>query len=95
MTLPLAFTTDDFPEAMDPRVAEILVNLGEATSSGNFGYAAWTFWPSKTHIWLHDEIQKVFTGDMTPQAYCDGMAELFAEELAEGVVPTPIPRDVA
>jgi raffinose/stachyose/melibiose transport system substrate-binding protein len=95
MTLPLAFTPDDFPEAMDPRVAEILVNLGEATSSGNFGYAAWTFWPSKTHIWLHDEIQKVFTGDMTPQEYCEGMAELFAEELAEGVVPTPIPRDVA
>ena len=32
---------------------------------------------------------------MTPQEYCDGMAEIFAEELAAGVVPAPIPRDVA
>ncbi len=38
---------------MDPRVADILVNLGEATSKGNFGYAAWTFWPPKTHVYLH------------------------------------------
>ena len=33
MTLPVPFQTSDFPADMDPRVAEILVNLGEATST--------------------------------------------------------------
>jgi raffinose/stachyose/melibiose transport system substrate-binding protein len=80
---------------MDPRVSDILVKLGEATSTGAFGYAAWTFWPPKTHVYLHDDVQKVFSGDMTPEDYCAGMAELFSEEFAEGVVPPAIPRTVA
>jgi raffinose/stachyose/melibiose transport system substrate-binding protein len=95
MTLPVPFQTSDFPADMDPRVAEILVNLGEATSQGNFGYAAWTFWPPKAHVVLHDEIQKVFTGDITPEQYCQELADQFTEEFNEGVVPAPIPRTVA
>jgi raffinose/stachyose/melibiose transport system substrate-binding protein len=95
MTLPLPFTAEDFPTTMDTRVRDIYVGLSEATASGAFGYAAWTFWPSKTHVYLHDEVQKVFTNDLTPADYCKGMADQFAEELAEGVVPKPIPRTVA
>jgi raffinose/stachyose/melibiose transport system substrate-binding protein len=95
MTLPLPFSPSDFPASMDPRVADIYVKLAEATANGNFGYAAWTFWPAKTHVYLHDEVQKVFTGDLSPADYCKGMADLFAEEFAEGAVPQPIPRTPA
>ena len=94
-TLPVPYQASDFPDTLDPRVAEVLTTLSEATSTGNFGYTAWTFWPPKTHVYLHEEIQKVFTNELTPADYCAGMAELFTQELAEGLVPTAIPRDVA
>ena len=95
MTLPLAFAKEDFPATMDPRVVDIYVGLGNATAQGSFGYAAWTFWPPKTHVYLHDEVQKVFTNELSPADYCAGMAELFTEELAAGAVPKPIPRTPA
>ncbi len=44
---------------------------------------------------LHDELQKVFTGDLTPEQYCQELADQFTEEFNEGVVPAPIPRTVA
>ena len=93
--LPIPFAAGDFPPSLDPRAADIISALTEATAQGNFGYVAWTFWPTRTHVYLHDEIQRVFTGDLSPADYCQGMAEIFAEELEEGVVPPAIPRDVA
>jgi raffinose/stachyose/melibiose transport system substrate-binding protein len=94
-TLPIPYQASDFPDTMDPRVAEVLTTLSEATATDNFGYTAWTFWPPKTHVYLHDEVQKVFTNELSPAEYCSGMAELFTQELEEGLVPPAIPRDIA
>jgi len=94
-TLAINYTESDFPETIDPRVMDLVTNLTSATASGDFGYVAWTFWPPKTHVFLHDEIQKVFTNELSPADYCTGMAELFTEELEAGVVPPAIPRETA
>jgi len=94
-TLAIPYEESDFPETIDPRVKDLVTTLSSATASGDFGYVAWTFWPPTTHVYLHDEIQRVFTNEVSPADYCQGMAELFTEELAAGVVPAAIPRDVA
>ena len=48
---PLPFTESDFPASMDERVARQLAALSQATNKGNFGYTAWTFWPSKSDLY--------------------------------------------
>jgi raffinose/stachyose/melibiose transport system substrate-binding protein len=92
-TLAIPYEESDFPETIDPRVMSLVTTLSAATASGDFGYVAWTFWPPKTHVFLHDEIQRVFTNELSPADYCAGMAELFTEELEAGVVPAAITRD--
>lgn len=94
-TIPIHFQESDFPDTTDPRILDLLTTLSAATATGDFGYTAWTFWPPKTHVHLHDEIQKVFTNELSPADYCAGMAALFTEELAAEVVPPAIPRTIA
>ncbi len=80
---PLNFQTDDFPEDLDARVKKFFSLLAD----GNLGYSPWSFWPARTHVYLYEEVQKVFTGDLSPADYCAGMAQQFEEELADGAVP--------
>lgn len=87
---PLPFTESDFPQSMDPRVARQLASLSQATDKGNFGYTAWTFWPSKSDLYIQEEMQKVLTADITPAEFCSGLDEVFTEERKEGAVPTII-----
>jgi raffinose/stachyose/melibiose transport system substrate-binding protein len=84
---PLPFTASDFPASMDERVKRQLVSLSQATGKGNFGYTAWTFWPSKSDVYIQEEMQKVLTEDITPAEFCKGLDETFKEDLKEGAVP--------
>jgi raffinose/stachyose/melibiose transport system substrate-binding protein len=84
---PLPFSESDFPASMDDRVARQLAALSRATAKGNFGYTAWTFWPSKSDVYIQEEMQKVLTGDITPAEFCSGLDETFTKELKEGAVP--------
>ena len=80
---PLNFQEGDFPAELDPRVRKFFDLLAD----GNLGYSPWSFWPARTHNYLYEEVQKVFTGDLSPGDYCQGMAAQFAEELEAGAVP--------
>jgi raffinose/stachyose/melibiose transport system substrate-binding protein len=84
---PLPFSQSDFPSSMDERVARQLAALSQATNEGNFGYTAWTFWPSKSDVYIQEEMQKVLTGDVTAAEFCKGLDEQFTEERKEGAVP--------
>jgi len=87
---PLPFTESDFPSSMDDRVARQLAALSQATDKGNFGYTAWTFWPSKSDVYIQEESQKVLTGDVTSAEFCSGLDEVFTQDRKEGAVPTII-----
>src|SRR5918994_3555396 len=84
---PLPFEQSVFPASMDPRVARQLASLSEATGKGNFGYTAWTFWPSKSDVYIQEESQKVLTGDITAAEFCQGLDEQFTQDRKEGAVP--------
>jgi raffinose/stachyose/melibiose transport system substrate-binding protein len=84
---PLPFTESDFPASMDQRVARQLAALSEATGKGNFGYTAWTFWPSKSDVYIQEESQKVLTGDITAAEFCQGLDEQFTKDRKEGAAP--------
>ena len=90
LNAPLPFDASDFPSSMDERVRRELVSLSQATAKGNFGYTTWTFWPSKSDVYVYEDVQKVLTGDETPAEYCAGLADVFKQDRKEGDVPTII-----
>jgi raffinose/stachyose/melibiose transport system substrate-binding protein len=64
--------------------------ISEASGSGNYGYTTWTFFPPDTGVYLIENIEKVWAGDMTVDEFLSGMQSVFEPELAAGDVP-PIP----
>ncbi len=82
--------TDDAMEGVDPRIAGIFIDLAAASDSGGYGYTTWTFWPPKSDVYIYEEIERVWSGDITAEEYLEGLDALFQEELAAGAIP-PIP----
>jgi raffinose/stachyose/melibiose transport system substrate-binding protein len=76
---------------LDSRYAAILGSLNEASQANNYGYTTWTFWPPKSDVYIYEEIEKVWAGDMTVDEYLQGLQTLFDEEKAAGAIP-PIPQ---
>lgn len=76
---------------LDPRMARVFEMLSQASDAGNYGYTTWTFWPPKSDVYIYEEVEKVWAGEMTPEEYLAGHQKLFAEELAAGDIP-PIPE---
>jgi raffinose/stachyose/melibiose transport system substrate-binding protein len=77
-------------EGLDPRYAEIIEAMNQASQSGDYGYTTWTFWPPRSDIYIYEEIEKVWSGDITAEQYLQGLQTLFDEELGAGDIP-PIP----
>jgi len=76
---------------VNPGLAEILADLGEAFAAGNYGYTTWTFWPPESETYLIEEIERVWAGEITPEEYLQGHQEVFDAEREAGAVP-PIPE---
>lgn len=76
---------------IDPRAARLFESLGEASDAGDYGYTTWTFWPPKSDVYIYEEIEKVWAGDMSAEEYLAGLQALFTEELEAGDIP-PIPE---
>jgi raffinose/stachyose/melibiose transport system substrate-binding protein len=81
----------DALSGIDPRAAAVYEAMGKASDAGTYGYTTWTFWPPKSDIYIYEEIEKVWAGEMTPQQYLEGLQTLFDEELNAGDIP-PIPQ---
>lgn len=75
---------------VDQRIADAFESLTASVASGDYGYTTWTFWPPKSDVYIYEEIEKVWAGDMTPEEYLEGLDAIFQEELAAGEIP-PIP----
>ena len=84
---PINVTSADFPSSVDARMKRQYVELASTT---NYGYTTWTFWPAKTETYLNTAINKVLTGQLSPQAYCAAVDTQFQAEFKTGAVP-PVP----
>ncbi len=81
---PINVKASDFPSSVDERLKRFYVDLS-ATKS--VGYATWSSFPPKTDTYIYTSMDKVITGNLTPQAYCAGLDAVFAPELTAGKVP--------
>lgn len=87
---PVALTADML-EGIDPRQAALFEGLSNSSAEGNYGYTTWTFWPPKSDIYIYEEVEKVWAGQITAEQYLQGLQEMFQEELEAGDIP-PIPE---
>jgi len=81
----------DAMEGVDPRIAGAFEAFAESSNEGNYGYTTWTFWPPKSDVYIYEEIERVWDGQITTVEYLEGLNAVFAEELAAGEIP-PIPE---
>jgi raffinose/stachyose/melibiose transport system substrate-binding protein len=86
---PVQVSPDVFTQG-DPRSARIYSAYAEAAADGRYGYTTWGFFPGETNVYIYEQIQRVYLGELTPEEYLEGLQEVFAQEFAEGAVP-PIP----
>ena len=86
---PVRLEADALKE-IDSRMAGMIVALAEASDAGNYGYTTWTFWPPKSDVYIYEEIEKVWAGEITAEEYLEGLRDVFDEEFAAGELP-PIP----
>jgi raffinose/stachyose/melibiose transport system substrate-binding protein len=86
---PVALKAETLKE-IDPRHALMVEMLGQAAAANNYGYTTWTFWPPKSDVYIYEQIEKVWSKEITPKEYLEGLQKLFAEELKAGNIP-PIP----
>jgi raffinose/stachyose/melibiose transport system substrate-binding protein len=71
-------------EGVDPRMAAIFADMSAASDAGNYGYTTWTFFPPKTDVFIYEELEKVWVGDMTVEEYLAGVDQIFQEEREAG-----------
>ncbi|MDI9546852.1 MAG: extracellular solute-binding protein [Chloroflexota bacterium] len=83
--------TEEQLTGLDPRFAKAFAGLTQASDEGNYGYTTWTFWPPKSDVYIYEEIEKVWAGQITSEQYLQGLQDLFQEELEAGDIP-PIPE---
>ncbi len=86
---PIHVSADVFSKA-DPRTARIYQAYAEAAAKGNYGYANWAFFPAKMGDAFNADIQKVFTGSMTPEEFMKEMQDMYTQAATDGTLP-PLP----
>jgi raffinose/stachyose/melibiose transport system substrate-binding protein len=72
---------------MDSRQRATYVSLVEASEKGNFGFTNWSFSPPKTAVYIYEDVEKVVTGDKSPEDFLAGVQKTFDEDLADGYAP--------
>ena len=82
--------SDEVLSGLDPRISRLYAELSEASDNDRYGYTTWTFWPPKSDVYIYEEVERVWTGEITVMDYLQGLDDLFAEELEAGDIP-PIP----
>lgn len=87
---PVGLGADEL-EGLDPRSADIIEAMNESSDAGDYGYTTWTFWPPRSDVYIYEEIERVWAGDISVEEYLAGLQEVFDEELEAGDIP-PIPE---
>jgi len=72
------------------RVTALAVKLNYETTSAlqhkTYGYAPWTFWPSRTDDYMKGGMEEVWLGQITAKQFCDKVNETFQQDMKDGLV---------
>lgn len=91
--IPLRYEIDDFPPGTDERVLRFHSDFAATTGAGRYGYTAWTFWPARANQQLWEAIELVWAGEMSVEEYLENHAAEWAQDAADGLVLSILPRE--
>jgi raffinose/stachyose/melibiose transport system substrate-binding protein len=74
----------DLLKGLEPRHSAIIQALTQSANEGNYGYTTWTFWPPKSENYIIEDVEKMWSGDLTPKAFLEGLQKTFKDETAAG-----------
>jgi raffinose/stachyose/melibiose transport system substrate-binding protein len=87
--VPIEYDVADF-EGADERVVRYIDAISEAASEGRTGYTTWSFWPARTDQDIIQNLDLVFTDQMSAEEYMQIQQDTFSQEMSEGkVLPVP------
>ena len=84
--LPVKFNASDIPSSVDPRYARIYTTLQTAPV---VGYTTWTSWGGKADTYIVNNIDKVLNGNLSTDAFVQGLETAFKADYSRGLVPAP------
>ena len=86
--LPVESDPSLYPEDMDSVYVDVLDMLDDCMENiEQCGHVMWSYWPAETRLFMMDNIEKVYLGEMTTEEYLEQSNELFVKELEAGLVP--------
>lgn len=91
--IPLRYEIEDFPPGTDERVLRFHSDFAATTGAGRYGYTAWTFWPARANQQLWEAIELVWAGEMSVEEYLENHAAEWAQDAADGLVLSILPRE--
>jgi raffinose/stachyose/melibiose transport system substrate-binding protein len=89
----LTFPSSIFPSDTPPQMRRLYDDLQQASSSSKIGYTTWSFLPAATDTYLYQNLQAVMLGELSPQAFCQGLQGQFTQALDSGLVPSIPPTE--
>jgi len=81
---PSAYFTDD----MDKRVSWMINYIYTLQKEGRIGYATWAFWPTKTQVYMYENLSNVLFGSLSIESYLSKAQILLETAREEGEIPT-------
>jgi raffinose/stachyose/melibiose transport system substrate-binding protein len=69
---------------VNPNYATVGQLYSSAASSGNLGYASWSYFPATLRTWMMTALDEVYDGQMTVQAYVNNLQSLYQASVANG-----------
>jgi raffinose/stachyose/melibiose transport system substrate-binding protein len=86
--LPRDLNESKFSSSIDPHMKEMLAVLNDKMAHSNVSYCTWTFFPQDTRIYMYENMDNVFLGKMTMDAFLAGAQASLDKAIAAGEVPS-------
>src|SRR5882757_579240 len=80
-------------DKVQAEATRLRIGVTEAMMNGRYGYAPWTFWPAKTDDYMKGGIEEVWLKQITPKQFSDKLNDTFQQEMKDGLVKKPPPRN--
>lgn len=91
--LPIKFDPATVPSEVDPRYVEQYQAINEASAAKQVGYVTWTSWGGRAETYILENMDSMFSHDLSPADFQAGMDEAFQEDLADGLIPPVFDTD--
>lgn len=91
--LPVKFEESDIPAGVDPRIGRHYLEISQSSDDGAVGYVSWTSFGPELGGYVVDNADKMLTGDLTVEAFCEGMQAAHASDTEAGLVPPVFSSD--